>query len=160
VPRLTALLLVLAACAPAQQTVTGYRDPAVPMFSAALLDPARLVGDWAEAAAFGAASCGPGGVRIAPDLTVSGNLCRGGATRPVAGRLRAIGPGRFALDGSGDWWVVWVDTGYRTLAVGTPAGDWGMVLNRDGALPADRLAAAAEILDFNGYRAGGLARLP
>ncbi len=147
---------MLAACA-RPVPVTGYRDPAVPMYSAALLDPARLAGDWAETAAFGG-GCPAGGVRIGADLSVSGRLCRGGVSRPVAGRLDPIGPGRFAGPG-GDWWVVWVDVGYRTLAVATPAGDWGTVLDREGATPDDRLAAAAEILDFNGYDRRRLMRL-
>ena len=39
----------------------------------------------------------------------------------------------------------------RTLVIGTPSGEMGFILNRDGRLPADRLAAAREILEWNGY---------
>ncbi len=156
-PRLIlALALVLAACAPPQG---GYRDTAVPMFSAALLDSARLPGRWDEAAAFGGASCPGGGVTIGADLAVSGTLCLGGTPVPVSGRLTPSGPGRFDLAGTGAWWVLWVDSGYRTLAIGTPDGSWGVVLDRDGGLPDDRLRAAAELFDFNGYRTGELARV-
>ncbi len=130
------------------------------MFSAALLDPARLPGEWDEAAAFGGEGCGGGGITVGADLSVSGTLCLGGRRQAVSGRLTPSGPGRFTLPGSGDWWVIWVDSGYRTLAVATPDGSWGLVLNRDGALPEDRLRAAAEIFDFNGYRAEALRRLP
>jgi apolipoprotein D and lipocalin family protein len=35
--------------------------------------------------------------------------------------------------------------------VGTPNGRAGWVLNRDPVIPADRWAAAREMLDFNGY---------
>jgi len=47
--------------------------------------------------------------------------------------------------------VLWVDEGYRTAVVGAPNGRSGWILNRDPQIPADRLAAAREILDFNGY---------
>lgn len=60
------------------------------------------------------------------------------------------GPGRFAI-GDQLWWVLWADADYRTLAIGTPSGQFGLILNRDGALPPDRLRAAREIFDFNGY---------
>ncbi len=60
------------------------------------------------------------------------------------------GPGRFVI-GDQLWWVLWADADYRTLAIGTPSGQFGLILNRDGALPPDRLRAAREIFDFNGY---------
>jgi apolipoprotein D and lipocalin family protein len=158
VPRLSLVLaLVLAACAAPQ---AGYRDTAVPMFSAALLDPARLPGAWDEAAAFGGGSCPGGGVTIGADLSVTGRLCLGGTPATISGRLTPSGPGRFEVAGTGAWWVLWVDSGYRTLAIGTPDGTWGVVLDRDGGLPEDRYRAAAELFDFNGYRAGELARVP
>ncbi|MBD3788696.1 MAG: lipocalin family protein [Sphingomonadales bacterium] len=52
---------------------------------------------------------------------------------------------------SGDLWLIWVDTAYRSLAVGTPSGQFGFVLDRGAQIPADRLAAAREVFDFNGY---------
>jgi apolipoprotein D and lipocalin family protein len=149
VPRLTLAALVLAGCAAAPAGGPLFRDPAAPIWSAAAFDPARLPGTWRAVAAFGA-GCGAGGVAIAADLSLRGRLCLGGRDTAVAGRLAPIGPGRLALPATGDWWVVWVDEGYRTLAVGTPSGRWGFVLDRADAAP-DRLAAAAEILDFNGY---------
>ena len=54
--------------------------------------------------------------------------------------------------------MIWVDVGYRTLAIATPSGRFGIILDR-GALPADRLAAAREIFDFNGYRTEALTPL-
>lgn len=48
-----------------------------------------------------------------------------------------------------------VDHGYRTLAIGTPSGRFGFVLDR-GPIPADRLDAAREIFDFNGYATAAL----
>ena len=65
------------------------------------------------------------------------------------------GQGRYALsrpDGSTrTLWVLWVDEGFRTAVVGNPAGDFGWILDRSASGGADRIAAAREILDFNGY---------
>jgi apolipoprotein D and lipocalin family protein len=88
---------------------------------------------------------------------VDADLCLGGETRRYAGPAALSGPGRISLaaaDPAGigaEWWVLWVDTDYRTLVVGTPSGSFGMILNRTGDLPADRMAAAREVLDWNGY---------
>lgn len=52
----------------------------------------------------------------------------------------------------GPIWVLWVDEGYRTMALGTPSGRFGMILERGaGPTPSDRNAAAREILAWNGY---------
>lgn len=83
-------------------------------------------------------------------LDVSGRLCLNGQVVPVAGTVAMTGPGRLAVPGMADWWVLWVDSGYRTLALGTPDGRFGFVLDR-GRIGPDRLTAAAEIFDFNGY---------
>jgi apolipoprotein D and lipocalin family protein len=165
VPRLTLaiFLILLAACARAPAPGDTFRRPG-PIYSNAAFDFARLPGAWPQAAAFGA-PCPSGGVTIAPGGALQGRLCLDGTPHPVAGRITPTGPGRFRLDGAAgplaqEWWVVWVDVGYRTLAIGTPSGTFGFILNRDGPLPPDRLTAAAEILDFNGYDRARLTRLP
>jgi apolipoprotein D and lipocalin family protein len=66
-------------------------------------------------------------------------------------------PGRFAVDGMDDWWVLWADGDYRTLVIGTPSGRFGFVLNRESLLPADRLRAVRDIVRFNGYRSEDMA---
>ncbi|MEO1138733.1 MAG: lipocalin family protein [Pseudomonadota bacterium] len=48
-------------------------------------------------------------------------------------------------------WVIWVDDGFRTAAIGTPDGSYGWILDRRPAGGADRVRAAGEILAFNGY---------
>jgi apolipoprotein D and lipocalin family protein len=87
---------------------------------------------------------------VAGGLAVSGQLCLNGQVVSVDGAVEVTGPGRLAVPGMADWWVLWVDSGYRTLALGTPDGRFGFVLDR-GRIGPDRLAAAAEIFDFNGY---------
>lgn len=73
--------------------------------------------------------------------------------------------GRYALrdpSGTADrtLWVLWVDDGFRTAAVGTPDGRWGWILDRSTSGGADRIAAAREVLDFNGYDLTHLAKQP
>lgn len=156
-----ALLLALAACAP-QPGVRAFRPPEAPIWSAAAFEPARIAGAWRQAAGFAAdpGGCRAGGVDLQPvaqGLAVRGTLCLDGQSRRIDTIARPAGPGRLAVEGGveGDWWVLWVDTDYRTLAIGTPSGRFGFVLDR-GALPPDRLAAAREIFDFNGYVTGAL----
>jgi len=47
--------------------------------------------------------------------------------------------------------VMWVDDGFRTAAVGDAAGTWAAVIDRARPGGADRVKAATEILDFNGW---------
>ncbi|MFN7224722.1 MAG: lipocalin family protein [Paracoccaceae bacterium] len=151
------LCLALVACAPTRPAPSAgsFRTAGAPIWSNAQLDQARLVGNWRQAAAFAAGdpACAPGGADIggrAGALNLTARLCLSGREVRLSGPLVASGPGRFRV-GSQDWWVIWVDTDYRTLAIGTPSGAFGFILNRDGALPPDRLRAAREIFDFNGY---------
>ena len=37
------------------------------------------------------------------------------------------------------------------MAIATPSGRFGFILNRDGRLPADRQTAAREVFDWGGY---------
>lgn len=150
-----ALALLLTACT-AAAPVAGFRDPARAIYSSAVLDPARLTGHWHQVADFAAApGCAAAGVRFVPGGAagrIDGQLCLAGVVTTLAGPITAIGPGRFAVAGLADpLWVLWADTDVRTLVIGTPAGRFGVILNRDTALPQDRLTAAREVLAWNGY---------
>jgi apolipoprotein D and lipocalin family protein len=161
--RLAALGLLAACAAPAPPSA-GYRDPAKGIYSNAVFQPERLAGRWVQVAEFApgsAPACAASGMGITPQsptrLAVQADLCLGGKPMRYNGEAEVTGPGRVTLLGAdpaglgAEWWVLWVDDGYRTLVVGTPSGQFGMILNRDAALPPDRLAAAREILDWNGY---------
>lgn len=160
-----AALALLAACA-APPRAAGFRA-AVPVYSNATFDAARLAGSWHQSAAFarpGAPACA-GSLAVDAALAVQGRLCLDGRVLPVSGRFQPAGPGRVRLAGAEgalaqDWWMLWVDADYRTLAIGTPSGDWGLILNRAGPVPPDRLAAARELFDFNGYDLTRLVILP
>jgi apolipoprotein D and lipocalin family protein len=131
----------------------------VPIWSAAAFAPAQIAGRWQQVAAYQAApdaKCGAGALEFQPangGLAVDGVLCLNGAERKVRGLAQPVGPGRLAVQGDEDWWILWVDSGYRTLAIGTPSGAFGFVLDRGTAAP-DRLTAAREVFDFNGYAPG------
>lgn len=161
-PRLIlALTLLLAACAAKPPAATAFRDAGAPIWSAAAFQPASVAGTWRQAADFrSSGSCSAGAVTITPEgqgLRLAGTLCLAGRAEAVDGVAPLVGPGRLRVKGE-DWWVIWVDVGYRTLAIGTPSGRFGILLDR-GAIPADRLNAAREIFDFNGYRTDALTRL-
>ena len=79
------------------------------------------------------------------DLTL--DACAGGGTMAAARN----GAGRFQPAKGEVWWVLWVDEEYRTAVIGTPSGAFGAVINRTASIKPDRLRAAREVLDFNGY---------
>ncbi len=147
-------LLVLAACTSSPPvTVQAFRQPAAPIYSAVSLDPGALSGRWTEVAAFqpDGGTCRKGGGMNIARASVDYRLCIGGRMVKGKGPLRQIGPGRFALPGlTQPVWVLWVDGDHRTLVLGTPQGNFGLVLDR-GSLTPDRENAAREILDWNGY---------
>lgn len=150
-------LLGLAACA-APAPPPGLRQPDTMISSAALFDPARFAGRW-QVAASGVPGCA-GAVQDwalqGAGYALSGVDC-GAGTAPAAlgGRLTLTGPGgRLTPDtgfGRAPVWVLWVDQDYRIAVLGTPSGSFGMILARDLPARPDLLAAAREVLAFNGY---------
>ena len=154
-PRLIlALALLIAGCAAKPPASMAFRDAGAPIWSAAAFQPGGVAGTWRQVADMRTSgSCKAGAVEITPEgqgLRLAGTLCIAGRAEAVSGTAPLVGPGRLRVKGE-DWWVIWVDVGYRTLAIGTPSGRFGIILDR-GAIPADRLNAAREIFDFNGYR--------
>ena len=165
--RLSALLAfgVLAGCA--APSVDGpYRDTGQPLSVTTRSDPSRLAGDWVlrratpDAAGLIQVSYLPGRAeafaltrRVCDDDTGRCELRR--STRAAT----PLGMNRWRLAGEGvpqEIWVVWVDEGYRTAAIGTPDGSFGWILDRAATGGEDRITAAGEILEFNGYSAGAL----
>lgn len=158
--RLIALVL-LAGCM-AQSSAPGFRKPGTQIYSNAVLENEKLVGNWVQVAEFApqaAPACPLGGARIsraATGLSLAAQLCLGGKVTQFSGPLAVAGPGRFTPPTGEAWWVLWADVGYRTLVIGTPSGRFGFILNRGGDLPADRMQAAREVLDWNGYNLAAL----
>ena len=156
--RLTlAFTLALAGCvAQPPDRIAAFRPKGAPIYSAAAFDVGRITGEWQQVASYAAGpgpGCAPGRAAFGQGpvgLQLTARLCLNGTERVVSGPVQMVGPGRLSVPGMADWWVIWVDSGYRTLAIGTPDGSFGFVLDR-GRAPPDRLSAAAEIFDFNGY---------
>lgn len=48
-------------------------------------------------------------------------------------------------------WVIWIDDGLRTAAIGSPDSDMAFILDRKPKGGSDRMIAAHDVLDFNGY---------
>lgn len=76
----------------------------------------------------------------------TGLLDRYPAQQTAPGRIE-VGTQPFATE----YWVLWVDADYRTAAIGTPAGSFGWIIDRDKTGGADRIKAARDVLGFNGY---------
>lgn len=147
------LVLALTACA-TEPRVAGFRDPSAQISSAALWDPKRMQGDWVSVAAYRGSDWQPG-TRVSFDWsTPDGRMVFDTTAGPRVLPVTPAGPGRFRRSDGGEappFWVLWVDESYRTAVIGTPGGAFGFVLNRDAMIPADRLEAARQVLDFNGY---------
>lgn len=167
-----AVLLMLGGCgqtpdgAPRLGFIQGYRDTDVPIGSKADLDIGRYLGLWYEIARFPVpfeAGCVGVTAEYGPisDSVISvRNTCRrpdGSVRSVIEGQAEVVGPGRLKVRFDsvpflrGDYWVLWVDEGYHTAVVGAPGGRSGWILNRTPTIPADRLDAARQVLDFNGY---------
>ena len=173
--------LALAGCSRAlpDEEVGGlfevYRDTEVQIASKALFEPEKYLGTWYEIARFPVPfQAGCSGVTAEygalPDGRISVfNTCRtpdGAVRSKISGSAEIVGPGRLAVTfpsvpfGAADYWILWTDDGYRTAVVGAPNGRSGWILNRDPQIPEDRLNAAREVLDFNGYDLTRLVMVP
>ena len=179
---LIAALLTLSACgrevaeAPPGEAVS-FRDRTVPIASTTRGGPGDLNGEWVVSAAFGE---GPvrgldvtDRVRVALEPAGRGEWTftdRAGAWVRVPVAL--VQPGRYEVStpqpaanvlfgtATPKLVVLWVDDDFRTAVVGTPDGSFGWVMDRPGQGSPDRLAAAREVLDFNGYDLGRLSGAP
>lgn len=154
--------LALAACATAAPQVAGYRDPGTPIYSNAVLQLADYAGEWVQAGDFSTSACAAGAITMQPTPTgmnITGTLCLSGVSTDVSGTYAATGPGRLQRGTDAPWWVIWADTNLRTLAIGTPDGRFGFILNKGQDLPQDRVNAAREVFDFNGYNLAALRML-
>lgn len=164
-----AVATLISACAAPEAPGPGYRDTQVPLTYTTRSDANRLAGDWYLRAHYP----GDEGLRRVSYLRardgqeafrlVSRSCAENGGCTDIAALWRAepLGPNRWRLaDPQGgkdrDLWVIWVDEGYRTAAIGAPDGGYGWVLDRRETGGTDRITAAREILDFNGYDTGAM----
>ncbi len=159
--------MLLAACG---DDVIGYRDLDVPLGVTTRGTAADVSGQWYVRAAT------PGNedlqaVAILPDwqgspaVELLRRTCEANGDCEDVGeiwRAKPLGQHRWRIqsphdDATRELWVIWVDEGFRTAAIGTPDGSYGWILDRAPNGGADRIEAAREILDFNGYDTASLA---
>lgn len=139
-----ALGLVACTQSPMPDVTIGLRNPTAPLGGTSRFDQARFAGDWTTVACLG--SCAPTVRYLAATDGVYLRQVAGDETpflMSAPGVLREMG-------GSQTLVVMWVDEGFRTAAVGDAGGRWAAILDRDSGSP-DRIKAATEILDFNGW---------
>lgn len=149
------VLTLLAGCAVQKDApASGFRNPDAFIGATSRYDATRFAGPWIVRGGFGPDLP----ARVALVDSTGGTafeVCESGASCQPLWLAETVGQGRYVLrraDGSTrDLWVLWVDEGFRTAVIGNPAGDLGWILDRAPQGGADRIAAAQEILDFNGY---------
>ena len=157
VRRVATLLVcvVVAACgeAPVPQIPIGYRNPTAPLGGTSRFDQRRFAGEWHAAACLG-----PCDSRVRYVAAPNGILIRdaGGSETP----FRVSAPGILRqIDTDQTLVVMWIDEGFRTAVVGNADGRWAVVLDRQRPAGADRVEAATEILDFNGWDVSQLRKI-
>ncbi len=123
----------------------GFRNPTAILGGTSRFDARKFAGDWIAVSCLG--PCAPKeSYKAATD---------GVYLRTIAGETKdyvITSPGVLRRQGSADRLVVmWVDTGFRTAVIGDADGRWAAILDRSANPGRDRIAAAIEILDFNGW---------
>ena len=165
------LLVGLAACnAPRDSALEGglgHRDQSVPIGVTSRFEAKRFVGPWQVRAvlphteAFHELALVDTAAGV--QLQIAADVCdAAGTCGRVAETLdtKREGKGRYVVtmpDGQQRrLWVLWVDEGFRTALIGNPEGTFAWIIDRSAKGGRDRIAAAREILDFNGYDPSGL----
>jgi apolipoprotein D and lipocalin family protein len=164
-----AAMLALGACAAPPPKVTelqSYRDRSALIGVTSRYDDAQFAGLWYVRAGFGPGQEGLSfrmTTGAAPVMRLGAQVCdAAGLCGEVAQDLttRRLGQGRFSVRMPGGemraFWVLWVDEGFRTAVLGNPDGTFGWIVDRSTRGGADRIRAAREILDFNGYNVSQL----
>lgn len=159
--RALCLMVLLAGCAQPPERAGSYRDSAVPLSVTTRGTLADLHGDWVVRGAF-PETASIQGVTLEPqgdgklNVTIDQPGCEQDchilsgtwpAERIAQNRMRLL------TDSATDTelWVIWMDEGVRTAVIVTPDGRAAFILDRKAQGGADRISAAREIMDFNGY---------
>jgi apolipoprotein D and lipocalin family protein len=123
----------------------GYRNPTAIIGGTSRFDAGKFAGDWVTVSCLGPCAARESYGAATDDVYL----------RTVGGKTEdyvITAPGVLRRQGSTDRLVVmWVDTGFRTAVIGDADGRWAAILDRSTKPGPDRIAAAIEILDFNGW---------
>ena len=145
----------LSSCAP---QLSGYRDQSAPIGATTRFDAQQFSGQWIIAASFTPQKKAP--ITFVRALEGAGLRVSTNEIPRIAGFYREGVPGELIplLAEQETLVVMWVDDDFRTAAIGTASGSLGLVLDREGELPADRAQAVRDILDFYGWDTSQLKR--
>ena len=144
-------LAFVAACGPQSPTtsdvVIPFRNPTAQIGAISRFDLSAFAGTWQVRRS-------AGGAWLLKTFAVQGNQWTEMGAGSALITERATGRLTLAYDGgtARDLWVLWVDEGHDTVALGTPDGSFGFVAQRRGVTRTDQVRAAAQVMDFNGYR--------
>ncbi|MBM1761929.1 lipocalin [Sulfitobacter geojensis] len=143
-----AIAAALAGCAaepPAPELVIGLRNPTVAFGGTSRFSAERFAGAWETVACLGSCVKSERYVQATEGVYLR-------RTGDVETPFLISAPGVLREMGGDDRLVVmWVDEGFRTAAIGDADGRWAAILNRNRKPARDRIKAATEILDFNGW---------
>ena len=170
------ILLVAVACtqAPRGPTVLkGFRDTNRQIASQVNVTAERMAGDWVVRERF-AGQPGPVlGMELdvlpagALQWSVFGGACSNAVCTSTQRQilLEPKGQGRWLPVGENlggfdvEIWVLWMDFDSRTMAIGTPDGRYGMILDKSVQGGDDRITAARDIMEWFGYDVARLERV-
>lgn len=142
---------LLASCAqnaPTAGDPSLIRNPTVPIGAILRFDAAKFDGDWSVHSS-------AGGAWALNSFTVSDRSTawrEPGRTGVLTPRATGIFRLTYSDGTTRDLWVIWTDPDHHTVALGNPDGDLGFIATQVGKFRRDQVAAAAQVLDFNGYR--------
>lgn len=163
--------LALAGCVARPPEVAPLRDPAAAISSQVNVTAARLAGTWVVRRAWIGApylstdhARGMSALRMVrtpQGLRLEGSRFGVDAAKRAtflsfASDLRPSGPGRFEevggkVFGGAALWILWMDADDRTVAIGTPNGRFGWIMDRKPTGGQDRIKAASDVMEWMGY---------
>ena len=171
------ILLGGVACAPAPESelkvLSSYRSFDTQIASQVNVTADRMAGDWVVRERF-AEQPGPvSGMEldVLPGGALQWSVMGGDCTEEVCfsteklvfleprgqGRWRPVGEGLGGFDV--ELWVLWMDFDDRTMAIGTPDGRFGLILDKSATGGVDRIAAARDIMKWFGYEVSRLEKV-
>lgn len=175
------LLLALGACmaAPDAPPPESFRDRGVPIASQVNVGLEDLDGSWFVRGTIGDFSLRQSihfnldtmGMRVRPDIppmtTEGGQGENSVSVNFIIHEILGFDQGRFDAvartwvhysideligEPTLSYWILWADADRRTMAIGTPDGTFGFILDREREGGEDRIAAARDIMEWMGYR--------
>lgn len=162
------MAVILVGCAqeqPILPQVDIFRDPSAQIASQANVSADRMAGRWfirqgfvnrsRPVTAVTFSTLPNGGLQMAQTrLTCELDICLNVETLVL---LEQTGPGRWMpvdppiATSPAEFWVMWMDFDSRTVAIGTPSGEFGWIMDKSRIGGRDRITAARDIMDWFGY---------